>query len=62
MLLDEKKGTELKIKATQSLSEEYKKKPNLKVNSSLLGEVIINKKPIIVLDVKEEDKYFYNVA
>ena len=42
MLLDDK-GEELVIKATQSLSKEYKTKPNVKVNRSLSGEVIKTK-------------------
>ena len=58
MLLDER-GEELSIKATQSLSEEYKKKPNLKVQNSLVGDVIRNKQPLIVADVREEERYFY---
>lgn len=58
MLLDEK-GEELVIKATQSLSEEYRKKPNLKVNASLSGSVIKSKGPIIVEDVRQEERYFY---
>lgn len=58
MLLDEK-GEELAIKATQSLSEDYKKKPNVKVNNSLSGEVIKLKKPIAVYDVRSEAKYAY---
>lgn len=58
MLLDEKSG-ELAIKATQSLSEEYKKKPNIKVNNSLSGNVILSKKPMTVYDVRQEDKYVY---
>jgi len=56
MLLEET-GEELVIKATQSLSEEYKKKPNLKVNASLSGEVIKTKKPIAIYDVQKEKKY-----
>lgn len=58
MLLDEK-GEELSIKATQSLSDEYKKKPNLKVENSLVGGVIRSKEPLIVEDVREEKRYFY---
>ena len=58
MLLDEK-GEELAIKATQSLNEEYKRKPNLKVNSSMLGEVVKTKQPMTVLDVREDARYFY---
>ena len=58
MLLDEK-GEELSIKATQSLSEEYRKKPNLKVNTSLTGTVIKSKTPLVVHDVQKEERYFY---
>jgi signal transduction protein with GAF and PtsI domain len=56
MLLDEK-SNELVIKATQSLSEDYKKKPNLKVEGSLSGQVIKTKKPTAVFDVREEKSY-----
>jgi signal transduction protein with GAF and PtsI domain len=56
MMLD-KKGKELMIKATQALSEEYKKKPNVKVNESISGEVVKTKKPIAILDVRKEKKY-----
>ena len=58
MLLD-RKGNELAIKATQSLSEDYKKKPNLKVEESISGDVIKNRKPIIVYDVRKEKKYSF---
>ncbi len=58
MLLDDKKE-ELAIKATQSLSEDYKKKPNIKVNNSLSGEVIKSRKPMAVFDVRNEEKYAY---
>lgn len=56
MLLDEKQN-ELVIKAAQSLSLEYQKKANVKVNGSVIGEVIKTKKPITVFDVREEKKY-----
>lgn len=58
MLLDEK-GVELTIRATQSLSLEYKKKPNIKVENSLSGSVIKNKKPAVVYDVRKDEKYAY---
>lgn len=58
MLLDEK-GSEFVIKATQSLSAEYKLKPNVKVDNSLIGEVLKMRKPLIVYDVRKEQKYFY---
>ncbi len=58
MLLDEK-GLELAIKATQSLSEEYKKKPNIRVENSLSGMVIKTRKPVAVYDVRHDEKYAY---
>ena len=58
MLLDNKKQ-ELFIAATQSLSEEYTKKPNLKVGQSISGKVIKGKRPITVLDVTREPGYMY---
>jgi GAF domain-containing protein len=58
MLLDEK-NHELVIKATQSLSADYKLKPNLKIETSLMGEVVKTRKPVIVYDVRKEQKYFY---
>ncbi len=56
MMLDEK-GKELIIKATQAMSEDYKKKPNVKVNESISGEVIKSRKPMAILDVRQEKKY-----
>ncbi len=58
MILDEKKQ-ELAIKATQSLSEDYCKKPNLKIGQSISGRVVKKKEPIIVLDVTKEPGYVY---
>lgn len=58
MLLDEKKS-ELEIKATQSLSEEYRSKPNLKVGQSISGLAVKEKRPITVLDVTKEPLYMY---
>ncbi|MBF0504878.1 MAG: GAF domain-containing protein [Candidatus Omnitrophica bacterium] len=58
MILDDK-GQELSIKATQSLSQEYKQKPNIKVENSLSGSVIKSKKPAFVYDVSKDEKYVY---
>ncbi len=58
MLLDPK-GVELSIKATQSLSDEYKKKPNLRVDASLMGEVVKTCRAIAIEDVRREKRYFY---
>jgi len=58
MLLDEAKQ-ELEIVATQSLSEEYRKKPNLKVGQSISGQAVQERRPIAVLDVTHERGYMY---
>ncbi len=58
MLLDEK-GRELKIEATQSLSEEYKSKPPVQLRSSVSGRAILEKKPIVVADVTKDPQYGY---
>lgn len=56
MLLDEKQS-ELFIKASQSLSLEYQKKPNVKAHGSVAGEAMRTRKPITVFDVRQEQKY-----
>ncbi|MCK5083352.1 MAG: GAF domain-containing protein [Candidatus Omnitrophica bacterium] len=56
MLLDEKRK-ELFIKASQSLSLEYQKKPNVKAHGSVAGEAMKMKRPIEVYDVRKEQKY-----
>ncbi len=58
MLLDDEKQ-ELKIVATQSLSDDYKKKPPLKVGESVSGRAIKFRKPVAVLDVTREQGYSY---
>lgn len=58
MLLDEKKQ-ELVIRATQSISESYNKKPPLKVGEGIAGKVVRQMKPITVYDVTEEKEYKY---
>lgn len=56
MLLDEEKK-ELVIRATQSVSEEYIKKPNIKVGEGIAGQVVLDGRPIMVVDVKKEPCY-----
>jgi len=56
MLLDPEKK-ELVIKATQSISEEYNKKPNIKLGEGIAGKVAQDKKPICVLDVRKDERY-----
>jgi signal transduction protein with GAF and PtsI domain len=62
MLLDEK-TQELVIRATQSVSEEYNKKPPLRVGEGIAGKVVKTNKPIVIQDVTKEDEYKYkNIA
>ena len=56
MLLDEDRQ-ELVIKATQSQSKAYTKKPNLKLGESLAGRAVVEGKPITVLDVRKTPGY-----
>ncbi len=58
MLLDEKRE-ELVIAATQSLSQKYVNKPNLRVGQSISGKVLLEKRPIVVRDVTREPRYMY---
>ncbi len=56
MLLDPYKK-ELVVRATQSISEAYNKKPNIKLGVGIAGIVAEANKPIIVLDVKKDARY-----
>jgi GAF domain-containing protein len=58
MLLDPPSG-ELRIVATQSLSEQYRLKPNLRVGQSISGRAVQERRPIIVPDVTRERQYMY---
>jgi len=56
MLLDPDKK-ELVVKATQSISEAYNKKPNIRLGQGIAGVVAQHSKPICVLDVKCDARY-----
>tara|TARA_B100001750_G_C15470524_1_gene579531 strand:+ start:22 stop:1089 length:1068 start_codon:yes stop_codon:yes gene_type:complete len=58
MLVDESSG-ELRIAATQSLSEDYRKKPSLKIGQSVSGRAVKEQQPIYVPDVTKEDEFYY---
>jgi signal transduction protein with GAF and PtsI domain len=58
MLLDDS-GTELRIAATQSLSEAYRNKPALSVEKSLSGQAVLQKKPLIVKDVRQDKRFSF---
>lgn len=56
MLLDEDKNT-LVIRATQSVSELYNKKPAIKIGEGIAGRVFKENKPMVVEDVKKDPRY-----
>lgn len=56
MLLD-RSNRELTVKATQSVSERYNKKPNIKLGVGIAGTVAHTGKPITVLDVRKDERY-----
>jgi signal transduction protein with GAF and PtsI domain len=56
MLLDKSKK-ELAVKATQSMSESYNKKPNIKLGEGIAGIVAKEGRPITVLDVRKDGRY-----
>ncbi len=55
-LLDEAKS-ELSVRATQSVSEEYNRKPNLKLGEGIVGIVAKENRPISTLDVRKDPRY-----
>jgi len=58
MLLDEKTQT-LQIRATQSVSETYIKKPPLKIGEGIAGKVLLKKQPIAIYDVQKHEEFKY---
>jgi len=56
MLLDPAKN-ELVVRATQSISEAYNKKPNIRLGEGIAGIVAKENNPVCVLDVKEDKRY-----
>src|SRR6185369_3981950 len=58
MLVDAQKN-ELVIKAAKASSEEYLRKPNLKIGNSLISRVVKEKAPLMVRDVTKQEGYQY---
>ena len=56
MLLDES-SKELVVKATQSISEDYLRKPNIKLGTGIAGKVVQTGKELTVADVKKDRRY-----
>lgn len=59
MLFDKKKG-ELKVVATQSLSQEYRRKAPIKIGESISGKTVLEKRPFAVLDVTTDPLYRFS--
>ena len=57
LMLLNNKTKELAVKATQSVSENYNKKPNIKLGSGIAGRVVRDGNPIAVLDVRKDEHY-----
>src|SRR5512136_421483 len=55
-ILDEK-DQKLKLKATQSISEEYLKERNLAMGEGVVGHVALRNQPMAILDVLKEPLY-----
>ena len=55
-ILDEK-NKKLKLKATQSISEEYLKERSLAMGEGVVGHVALHNKPMAILDVLKEPLY-----
>jgi two-component system, NtrC family, sensor histidine kinase HydH len=55
-ILDEKEN-KLKLKATQSISEEYLEERSLNVGEGVVGHIALQNKPMAILDVLKEPLY-----
>ncbi|MFA5068859.1 MAG: GAF and ANTAR domain-containing protein [Candidatus Omnitrophota bacterium] len=56
LLIDEERG-KLCVKATQSVSEAYNKKPDLSLGEGIAGKVALSGVPIISKNVREDPRY-----
>ncbi|MBL7084596.1 MAG: GAF and ANTAR domain-containing protein [Candidatus Omnitrophica bacterium] len=57
LLLINKTGRELEVKASQSVSEAYNKKANIRLGEGIAGRVAKGGEPITVLDVRKDARY-----
>ena len=55
-LLEQETG-DLKIRATQAMSQEYLKERSLKIGEGIVGLVAQDKKPVVIPDVKQDNRY-----
>jgi len=57
LLLIDRTGEKLEVKATQSVSEAYNKKPHIKLGAGIAGRVAKTGEPITVSDVRKDTRY-----
>lgn len=57
LMLADNKANHLVVRATQSISEEYNKKPPLKIGEGIAGKAAQENKVVIVKDVTKEKEY-----
>lgn len=57
LMLVDPVNKELVVRATQSISEAYNKKANIKLGAGIAGKVASDNKPICVLDVRKDERY-----
>jgi GAF domain-containing protein len=57
LMLVDPENKELVIRATQSISEAYNKKANIKLGEGIAGRVAQDNKTICVLDVRQDSRY-----
>ncbi|MFC1808713.1 GAF domain-containing protein [Candidatus Omnitrophota bacterium] len=57
LMLVDKAGKELVVKATQSISEEYNTKQNIPIGKGIAGLVAQTGEPLTVLDVRKDKRY-----
>jgi len=56
MLIDTERG-ELVVRATQSISETYNKKPNVKLGQGIAGQAAAENKTIVIHDLQKAPRY-----
>jgi signal transduction histidine kinase len=59
LMLVSEDGKELILRAYHGASDMYQKKPNLPVEESLVGYVVARRKPLAVLNVRENQRYLH---
>jgi len=57
LMLFDSERKELIVRATQSISEAYNKKPNIRIGQGIAGIVARDNKAAVILDVKEDERY-----